>query len=242
MNELERRLVDLGSALEVPGTPDLMTEVLERLGPRPRRARLLVLLPDRRRAAAAGLALALAMAGTAAAVPPVRHAIEQVIGLRGAVVERVSHLPPLPANAGHRLDLGRRIPVASARRAASFRALLPPRGVDAAYVSADVPGDRITLVLGRSLLMEFKGQAWPYLGKVIGPATQADHVRVGRDRGVYLHAAPHEMFFSDAHGNVRIDSIRLAGDVLLWQRGPLILRIEGASSRADALALARSLS
>jgi hypothetical protein len=35
--------------------------------------------------------------------------------------------------------------------------------------------------------------------------------------------------------------VRLASNVLLWQHGRLIVRIEGSRSLRDALALARSL-
>jgi hypothetical protein len=240
MNDLERQLVDLGSALEVPATPDLMTEVIGRLRTRPARGRGRALLQSRRGGVLA-LALGVMLAGTAAAVPPVRHEIERVIGLRGAVVERVPKLSPPPAGASRPSDLGRRIPVADARHAASFRALLPPRRVDAAYVSGDVAGGRITLVVGKLLVMEFRGQSSPYVLKIIGPSTRTRNVRVASGRGIYLDGAPHEMFFMDARGMVRTDTLRLGGNVLLWQQGPLILRIEGSSSLASALALARSL-
>src|SRR5262249_47163258 len=157
--------------------------------------------------------------GTAAAVPPVRHAVEQLLELRGAAVERVPRLPPLPASAGGTLNLGRRIAVAQARNAASFRALLPPRGADAAYVSRDLAGGRITLVVGRSLLMEFRGQSSPFILKLVGPGTRARRVYVAGGPGIYLDRAPHEVFFLDAQGNGQSDTVRLAGHVLLWQHG-----------------------
>lgn len=240
MNELELQLLDLGSALEVPVAPDLLSGLPERLGQRPDRRRRLPQLRPRRPVAIAILAGAV-LAGTAAAVPPVRHAIERVFGLNGAVVERVRHLPPVPEGAGKRLSLGRPIPVADAAHAASFRALLPPRGVEAAYVSAEPPGGRITLVIGRSILMEFRGQPSPFIFKVIGPNARVRRVGVNGGSGLYLYRAPHVVLFQNERGNVQTDAVRLHGSVLLWQQGPLILRIERAGSLADALALARSL-
>jgi hypothetical protein len=35
--------------------------------------------------------------------------------------------------------------------------------------------------------------------------------------------------------------VRIAGNVLLWQQGPLTLRVEGTHALSEALALARSL-
>jgi hypothetical protein len=241
MTELERRLLELGAALEVPATPDVMVAVRERLAARPARARQLTWFRRPRRLAIVAISLVVLLAGTAAAVPAIRHGIERLLGLRGAVVERVPQLPQLPPGAGRRLNLGDRIPVARARQAASFQALLPPRGVDAAYVSRDIAGGRISLTVGRSLVIEFRGQASPFILKLAGPGTRARRVRVAGGPGIFLDQAPHEVFFLDAHGSGQSDAVRLAGSVLLWQHGPLILRIEGRSSLPKALALARSL-
>ena len=240
MNAIERQLLELGAALDVPATPDLMSGVSVRLAPRRRSRRGLWRLAQRRTIAIA-IAVAVLLAGTAAAVPTLRHAVERVFGLDGAVVERVPRLPPLPMARAGTLDLGRRIPVDEASRAASFRALLPPSGIGAAFVAAEPPGGRITLVIGRSLLMEFRGQSYPFVEKLIGTGTRARRVRVDGGAGVYLYGAPHELFFMNELGTVQTDTARLEGPVLLWQHGPLILRIEGARSLRAALALARSL-
>lgn len=236
MNELELQLLDLGAALEVPATPDVMDAVRERLPSRPRRRSRIPRVRVRRPLAVA-IGATVLLAGTAAAVPPLRHAIERLFGVNGTVVERVSHLPP---GAGE-LQLGRRIPVAEAAHAASFRALLPPGGIDAAYVSAHPAGGRITLVIGRSLLIEFRGQPSPFIYKLIGPGARVRRLRVNGGAGLYLYRSPHDVIFADENGNVETDAVRLRGSVLLWQQGPLILRIEHAGSVAHALALARSL-
>ena len=241
MNELEQQLIDLGSALEIPEAPDLVAAVRDRLPSRPARRLHRPTLRLRRRSVVLGIALAVLLAGTAAAIPPVRHAIERVFGINGAVVERVPKLPALPNTVGATLHLGRRIPVSDARHAASFTALLPPNGVSAAYVASDVAGGRVSLTAGRLLVTEFRGTSRPFILKLIAVGTHAIRTRVGREPAVYLEGAPHELFFLDSHGNPRTDEVRLAGNVLLWQRGPLSLRIEGARSLSDALALANSL-
>ena len=242
MNELEQQLIDLGSALEIPEAPDLVAAVRERLPSRPARRNHRPTLRVRRRSAVLGITLAVLLAGTAAAIPPVRHAIERVFGINGAVVERVPKLPTLPKSAGATPHLGRRIPVSDARHAASFMALLPPSGVTAAYVANDVAGGRISLTAGGLLVIEFRGTSRPFILKMIAVGTRVIRTRVGGEPAAYLEGAPHELFFLDAHGKPRTDDVRLAGNVLLWQRGSLTLRIEGARSLSDALALARSLS
>jgi hypothetical protein len=226
---LEQRLTALGDALDVPPAPDVVPAVLAALPARgnaaPRRW-----APRHRTAAVAG-ALVLLLTGTAFAVPPARHAILRVLGVR---VERVRRLPPVPRAAG--LHLGRRIPVAQARRAAGFTALLPPH-VSAAYRD----GGRLWLLSGRALIAEFRGSSIPVFQKFVGPGTHVDDLRLDGRPAVYIHGAPHVLGFTAAGGAFRTDRVRLAGDVLLWQRGPLTIRIEGLPTREAAERLARSL-
>ena len=239
MNELERQLLDLGTALEMPATPDLMAVVSGRLGPRTSRTAWL-----RRHRLRRPLAVVVAvgvLAGSAAAIPPVRHAIERVFGLDGAVVVRVQHLPPAQSGSLEKLRLGRRIPVAEAAHAASFRALVPPRGVDAAYVSPQPPGGRISFIVGHSLLVEFRGQAFPVIFKMIGPGARVRYLQVNGGEGVYLYRSPHDVIFLNENGVIQSDPVRLHGSVLVWKQGSLVIRIEDAGSLAQALALARSL-
>ena len=239
MNELEQQLIDLGSALEIPDAPDLVAAVVDRLPSRPARRLHRPTLRPRRRSVVLGIALAVLLAGTAAAIPPVRHAIERVFGINGVVVERV---PALPATSGGTtLHLGRRIAVSDARHAASFMALLPPSGVGAAYVANDVPGGRISLTSGGLLITEFRGTSRPFILKMIAVGTRVIHTEVGGQPAAYLDGGQHEVFFLDSNGKPRTDEVRLAGNVLLWQRGSLTLRVEGARSLAEALAIARSL-
>jgi hypothetical protein len=47
--------------------------------------------------------------------------------------------------------------------------------------------------------------------------------------------------YLDAEGQVVADSARRAGRVLLWQRGPLLLRLEADVGERRALQIARSV-
>jgi hypothetical protein len=136
--------------------------------------------------------------------------------------------------------LGQRIPLARARDAAGFKALLPPH-LTAAYLDKDVPGGRLSLLTGSVLIMELRGTATPFIFKLIGPGTHARLARVNGGSGVYLSGAAHEVIFEESTGQVQTDRVRLAGNVLIWQQGPLLIRIEGTHTLEQALALARSL-
>lgn len=180
--------------------------------------------------------------GAALAVPPSRDAIPRVIGLRGVSIKRVPNVPPIPAGgaAGARLGLGEPITLARAGHAAVFTALLPPHGA-VAYLARDVPGGRISVLVGPVLITEFRGTAQPFIFKLIGPGTRPTTTRVNGAQGIYLSGAPHEVLFQASNGQIRTDRLRLAGNVLVWQQGPLIVRIEGTRTLRDALAVARSL-
>jgi hypothetical protein len=229
--DLEQRLVALGATLELPPARDVVPVVLARL-PARRRSR------PARRTLAVALAVTLLLAGGAMAVAPTRHAILRILGLRGVRIERVPQLPPLPATIG--LGLGQRIPLDRARHAAGFTALLPS-GSPAAYLGHDVPGGRISLLIGRVLIIEFRGTTTPFIFKVIGPGTSVKATRVNGGPGVYLSGAPHEVLFQAQTGQVRTDRVRLAGNVLIWQQGALTIRIEGTRTLSQARGLARSL-
>lgn len=60
--------------------------------------------------------------------------------------------------------------------------------------------------------------------------------------GYWIDGEPH-LFFSyrDERGQLRQDRSRLAGNVLLWERGDLTLRIEGNLTKVEALRIAESV-
>jgi hypothetical protein len=246
---LESRLAELAREVEYPPTPELAAGVRRRLegaggdargAARPR-------LPRSRRAIALALALALlGAAGAAAAVPGVRDAIGDLLGLRGATVERVRRTPPAPAPAER--DLGPRVTLAKARRAAGFEIVLahdPRLGAPVAVHLARTGGGgaRVTLVYrgGDVTLTELRGSTAPELvRKLTPPSTPVRRVVVGGQPGLYV-GGPHVVLFRDASGRIVEDRARTAGRVLLWQRGPLLLRLEAGAALARTLQIARSV-
>lgn len=121
--------------------------------------------------------------------------------------------------------LGLRIPLAEVRHAAGFTALMPPTPTEA-YLGRDVPGGRVSMFAGRVLITEFRGAVFPYILSLIGPGVHAELTWVNGRPAVYGSSV----------------DVRAPGNVLTWLQGPLTLRIEGASTLEQALALARTLS
>jgi hypothetical protein len=230
--EVEQQLEALGARLELPPAPNIVPGVLARLPARHRRR-----YPARRTLAVALVALLLLAAGVMAA-PPSREVILRILGLHGVRIERVPHLPP--RRTGARLGLGQRIPLADARRAATFTALLP-QGSAVAYLGHDVAGGRVSLLQGRVLIIEFRGRSMPFIFKTVGPGTRVKQLQIDGNPGVYLSGAPHQVLFESQTGEIQADRVRVAGNVLIWQQGALTIRIEGTATLGQALAVARSL-
>jgi hypothetical protein len=91
------------------------------------------------------------------------------------------------------------------------------------------------------LIVEFRGDTGAVLGKLVGVATHRRLVKVHGAQGVYLYGAPHELFYLGPASSFREDTVRLGGNVLVWQQGALTIRIEGTRTLVQALALARTL-
>jgi hypothetical protein len=261
MSDLERRLTQLGRELDWPGTPELARAVSARLPAAPASAGRL--RPRRsppasrfRRSLAIALAGLLVLAGGVfAAVPGVRDSVLEFFGLQGATVERRETLPPAPAPRSP--SLGEPTTLAAARESLGFEPLLPDAGgpPDGIFVDDRVPGGRLSLTYrpraglpearstGLGLLVdEFRGDLAPeYIGKIAGQATRMRQLLIDGDRAIWLEGAPHFFFYRSPEGPIQEDRLRIAQNVLLIERDPLLVRLEGAFSRERAVEVARSL-
>jgi hypothetical protein len=250
MSELETRLSALAADAEFPPTPDLAAAVHARLAAAPTVAPAVAWRRRRRLIALALAAALLVPAAAVAAVPGARHAVLDWLGLRGVRVERVPVSPRPPSGTtAPPAGLGRPVTLAAARARLGFpirvpRALgAPPR----VYLGDSPPGGRVTLVYParapgrRVLITEFRGsQTQDYLLKALGPGTTIQRVRVAGAPGAWLAGRPHAFIYADARGVIRQESMRLAGSVLLWERDGVVLRLEGATSKASAVRVASS--
>ena len=246
LERLEARLTDRAAAFEWPSTPDLRTAVRSGIvvSRRRRRRQFRLLL------IAAALAFVLA-GGAATAV---------YIELRGATIQTVPTLPsPSPTQSGPigiRLDLGTRYAsLGSAEQAAGFKALVPTSLGQPDEVYFRRSPDVLTLVYHPradltatgdpevgALVMEARASVdESSFGKVVGPGGRLQPVTVNGGRGFWISGAPHGFFFYTGASSGRTDQFRLAGDVLIWNQGPLVVRIESALDEPKALALAGTM-
>jgi hypothetical protein len=262
VSEMERQLTQLGRELDWPPTPDLTGAVRARTQdaavqapPARRRLRLLPPAGLRRSLAIAVVGLLVLAGGVFAAVPGVRDAVLEFFGLQGATVERREQLPPAPPP--RPLGLGERTTLAAASDSLGFTPLVPEAAgsPDGVFVKAGVPGGELSLTyrprrnlpeasstrLGL-LVTEFRGDLLPeYTGKIAGQATRIERVQVDGRRAIWLEGAPHFFFYRSPDGEFREDRLRIARNVLLLERGNVLVRLEGAFGLERALELARSL-
>lgn len=260
MTDLERHLRELASSGYLPPEPDVSDRVRERIEQERREARGRRVLSRGPRVLVPAFALLLVLAATAvAATPDLRHGFERLLGLRGVEIHRATRLPRLPS--GHQnLHLGKPVELAAATRATGFDVLVPRLPAlgkpDAVYLERGFPtrGGQVTLVYGPRpgfprrrltgvalLLSEFRARSLPYMDKTADGATQVVPVRIDGGRGFWLAGAPHMQVYRGNDGIIRPDTLRLAGNTLVWELGSLTLRLEGAGTMQQALAVARSL-
>ena len=226
MTELERRLQELGRDVVYPETPRFELE----LGRRPSRLRPLVL---------ALAVLAAALGAVLALSPGARSAFLEIFHLKGATVEVVEALPPVQVRAP---DFGERVSREEAERRVGFE-LLDLGEPDAVFVLDD---RMATLVYGsieepRLVLSQLNGRVWSgFAKKVGGRGTTVQTVSVSGEPGLFVTGEEHFVMFLDESSDVRDERTFLAGTVLLWNHGDVLLRLEGELTRDEALELARA--
>jgi hypothetical protein len=260
MDELIRDLAALAQRLDYPPTPDVAGAVRARLQSAPamrpvgrRWAWLRLRAP---RAIAVSIALLLVLAGSVlAASPAARHAILDLFDLRGARIETTT--TPAPEPSRRKLNLGERMSLVQAAGRLGFQPLIPAAvgRPDAVHLDPRIPGGEISLLYrpepglpqtettGLGLLVsEFRGDLNPeYLTKVVPEAASVKRLRIRSHRGAWLAGAPHFFFYRPPAGGVREAPLAVAQNVLVLERGRLLLRFEGAFSLRKAKQIARSL-
>jgi hypothetical protein len=267
MAELERQLLALGRELDYPPESDMAAAVRERLATEPRgiggdspidsarRGQGATRRKSRRalRMIAIACLVLLALAATALAVSPAaRDALRDLFDIGGVTIETTT--APAPEPERRSTDLGERTTLGAARARLGFRPLVPAAlgQPDATFADPAVPalalvyrpGPRLptTPTTGVGLLVtELPGRiAGEYLHKVAVQATTVERLRVGGRRAAWIAGAPHFFFFGRG-ASLPEDPLEVAQNVLLIDRGGLLVRLEGALDRSAAVRLARSL-
>lgn len=242
MSRLERELRELGGALAWPETPDLAARVTAGLAaPPPRR-------PGRRRRVALAVALVIAASLAVLAVPPARTAVLDWLGIGGARVSIVDELPPVRTVPGLEI-LGDPVSLAEARGRAGFPFADPPEDEPEPDQIRAVPGGRVSYVWRegerlRLLVTQFPGSVGDptLVKKLVGSGTSTQQFLLDGDEALWLEGGPHVVLFVAPDGSVRDDRGWLAGNTLLVDRDGVTVRVEGALTRREAVALVRAMS
>jgi hypothetical protein len=223
----DHELRALAPFVDLPEERELDSAVRARLHGRPQRTRAALIV-----AAAAIAALAVAFA-----VPPARSGILRFFHLQGASIEYVDRLPDVRTAP---LDLGVRISPAAAERNAGFRPLASDLLGRPDEVTWD--GGLLWYRYGRTRLLVSQFRARERIDlvkKVVEPDTMITPVTVHGQPGYFITGGTHFLYLAPG-GVVRKEPVRLGRQVLLWQHGPLTLRLEGDLTIRQALRVARS--
>ncbi len=202
------------------------------------------------------------------AVPDFRTAVADRLGLSGIVIRFVGEAPPeLPPPAPHEAIgyLGRQLSSSEARTEVDFSILVPATAVlgepDRVYVGFGRSEEPIVTLVYRdsdelpeseftgvgALLTQFRASTSRELiekglyAKGIFPDTTLTSVTVSGAPGYWIEGADHMLVYEVSSGETFTDELRLAGNVLLWERGDMTYRLESELTMETAIEIAESL-
>ena len=254
--DLERALNDIGARLDGPKR-DLWPAVRTRIAGRHAQPWWSRLALDRRTLAPIAATLAVILVAAILLTPDLAARAAEVLSLPGAQIFKTRETPTpraspraTPTFAGQRVTT-----VADAGRVAGFQVRAPaalgapdeifvetaPVRVTLVYRSR--PGIPVSPLAGVSaLIVEFRGRVdQTVLGKSAGPDTRVEAIPLDGRPAYWLSGQPHQFFFFDANGNFQQESLRLAGNTLLWEEGGVTYRLEADVSKEEAVRIASSL-
>lgn len=260
MDELERGLRLLGQELVWPVSADLTGRVNYRLDQRragPRRIyRPVILL--------IGVAVLVAIVSLS---PGARQAIARLLGVAGVKIEmRVETTLPPTGNVDlgnldlGNLDLGVEVEATAVGDLVDFLVLTgAPADLgapDAIYFDERRLGGQVTILWGPQpdlprtspsgvgmLISSFQGRLdrGTYSKELDPSQHRLLDVEVRGVAGFWIEGEPHVFLYEDADGVIQFETIRLAGNVLLWEENGVTIRIESALPLEEVLRIAGSL-
>jgi hypothetical protein len=253
--DLERTLSDIGARLDGPRRdmwPAVRTRIAERRT-QPWWSRLAL---NGRSFAPVAATLTVMLVATFLLTPAFADALEHLLNIPGVQIFRVATTPTPTTTATVPFPGQRTASVAEASRLAGFPVREPVALGAADEIYVELAPVRVTLVYRTrqgfpatalpgvsALIVEFKGSLdAPILGKAIGPGTTLEAVPLANGTpGYWLAGQPHQFFYKDSTGNIQPDTLRLAGNTLLWDAGGITYRLEAQVSREEAVRIASSL-
>jgi len=267
-DQLGAALADLGGRIAWPATPDLRAPVLARIAAPRRLAWWRAFASPRYGFVPAIATIVLALIAVLVFSPDARATATDILRLRGVEIFRGP--VPSPSQSPSRspgsiqspfpLGVGVQVTLDEAKARAGFPVVVPTdpllgapdevylrttsggsTAVSFVYVArAGIPTSAQAGVA--AIVSEFAGATVDenFFGKVLDRTTTLEKVTVNGEPGFWIQGAPH-FFFYNLKGNVQQETLRLAGNTLIWTQGSLLLRIEADVDRDTAIRVAQSV-
>jgi len=266
--QLAAALADLGTQIAWPPAPDVRARVLARTTT-PRRSEWWRAFWSPRYAFAPALVtVALALIAVLVFSPQARATATDILRLRGIELFRGPVPSPSPSRSPGSVQtptplpsagLGVPVSLDEAKTRAGYSLVLPtdpalgapdqvylratPSSTAVSFVYTDRAGIPTSPQAGvAAIVTEFSGGTVDeqFFGKVIDPGTTIEAVTVNGQPGFWIQGTPH-FFFYRAGSSVVQETLRLAGNTLIWTEGSLLMRLEAQVDKATALRIAASV-
>ena len=250
--ELERTLSEIGERLPHPSR-DMWPEVRERIAKQRARRWWPVAIPRRMLAPIAATVAVLLVVAVALTPDLVARAAE-ILGLRGVQIFRVSETPtPVRSPVATPTFAGQpALSLADASKTAGFQVEAPADLGEPDAIYVETAPVRVTLVYRTrtgipvspvagvsAIVVELRGRLdQAVIGKTTGPEARLESVPLNGGVAYWLSGQPHQFFYFDPNGNFQPETLRLAGNTLLWERGGLTYRLEAQVSKEEAVRIA----
>jgi len=252
--DLERTLTDIATRLDGPKR-DMWPAVRARIGERRIQPWWSRLGMDRRTLAPIAATLAVILVAALLLTPRIADALGHLLSIPGVQIYQVPQSPTARPNASAPTFAGQRVATAAeASRIAGFTVRTPAALGEPSAIYVETAPVRVTIVYASvkgipvsaqagvsAIVVEFKGTIeTQIMAKAIGPGTFLDAVPLGNGVAYYLSGQPHQFFFRDPAGNLQPETLRLAGNTLLWEQDGYTYRLEAQVSRDEAVRIASS--
>jgi hypothetical protein len=243
---------------------DLRPRIRARLGPRRGQSYWATLWSPRLAVVPALATVILLVLATLVFQPAGARALD---GLRGLVIFRTAETPsptvrpsapatPTPTGGGALAGTRVVASVADASREVGFTVVVPaalgapdevrvsvtPQAAQAFLVylpRPDLPASAQTGI--GSLVTEVKGSFdFALLGKLVGPGTKVERLTLNGTPAVWIEGL-HQFFYQSPGGTFVNETVRLSGNVLVWNKGDLLVRIEADVPRDRVVQIATSM-
>ena len=255
MTDIELQLVALADELDHPDGEELVARVRTTLAI-PELPPIAWHVPKRRArwvrlTSAAAIAATMALI-VAIAVPDSRSALAELFNIGGVEARdsrRVDGAAPSTTSSTSsssspaRPDVETVESIAAADRAVDFPLRLPP-GVTPVALTVDhrVPGGAVAADFGAYRLVQLAApDSGAVMTKVLDPRTRLTATTVRGVPAAWFTGSHHRIAYLDRNGDIRYDTMREVGHVLLWSEAGVTFRIEGPETLAEARRIAESI-